>query len=254
MGLLDGKVALISGSGGGQGRAAALAFAGEGAKIVGCDLVVESSVETTSRVIAAGGEMTSSEPLDLSDPDQAETWVASAVEAYGGIDIVYNNAGKSRRGAIPDLSVEDWRWTLGSELDSVFFVTKFAWPHLVRRGGGVIISTASVAGMLGHDDVEMVAHIAAKGAVIAMTRQFAAEGAPFGIRAVAISPGPIASPGAEQAFKDTPEAWQAVADRTLLKRWGTTDEVAALAVFLASQKAAYLTGVNYVIDGGMTAI
>src|SRR5258707_1094425 len=104
MGSLDDKVVLISGSGGGQGRAASLAFAAEGAKIVGCDLLADVSRETTELVRAAGGEMTSFEPVDLGEPEQAKQWVDDAAACYGGIDVVYNNAGNPKFGPIADLS------------------------------------------------------------------------------------------------------------------------------------------------------
>jgi NAD(P)-dependent dehydrogenase (short-subunit alcohol dehydrogenase family) len=250
--LLDGKVVLISGSGGGQGRAASLAFAAEGAKIVGCDLLADASRETIEVVRAAGGEMTSFEPVDLGDPDQAKGWVDDAAACYGGIDVVYNNAGNPKFGPIAELSVEDWRLTLRNELDTVFFVTKFSWPHLVERGGGVIINTASVAGMLAAP-APMIAHTAGKGGVIAMTRQTALEGAPVGIRAVSIAPGPIATPAIDRAFGDNTALRDQISGRTLLRRWGTPEEIAGLAVFLASEKASFITGANYPVDGGMTA-
>jgi NAD(P)-dependent dehydrogenase (short-subunit alcohol dehydrogenase family) len=252
MGSLDGKVVLISGSGGGQGRAASLAFAAKGAKIVGCDLLVDVSRETTELVRAAGGEMTSFEPVDLGEPDQAKQWVDDAAACYGGIDVVYNNAGNPKFGPIADLSVEDWRGTLRAELDTVFFVTKYSWPHLVARGGGVIINTASVAGMAAAK-APMIAHAAGKGGVIAMTRQTALEGAPVGIRAVSIAPGPIATPAIDRAFGDNTELRDQIASRTLLGRWGRAEEVAGLAVFLASDEASFITGTNYPVDGGMTA-
>jgi NAD(P)-dependent dehydrogenase (short-subunit alcohol dehydrogenase family) len=252
MGIFDGKVVLISGTGGGQGSAAALAFAAEGAKIVGCDLLVDANRATVERVRISGGEMTGFEPVDLGEPDQARQWVDDAAACYGGIDVVYNNAGNPKFGPIAELSVEDWRATLRAELDTVFFVTKFAWPYLVERGGGVIINTASVAGMLAAP-APMVAHTAGKGGVIAMTRQTALEGAPVGIRAVSIAPGPIATPAIDRAFGDNTEMRDQIASRTLLRRWGMPEEIAGLAVFLASDKASFITGANYAVDGGMSA-
>ncbi len=251
--LLEGRIALISGTGGGQGRAAALAFAAEGATVVGCDLKVAGNEETVRLVEAAGGTMTSAEPVDLTDPEQAKRWIDSAAERHGGIDVIYNNAANSRFAPIAEMTVEDWQHTLRNEVDTVFFGTKFAWPHLAARGGGVIINTASVAGMLGAKSAPMGAHAAGKGAVIAFTRQTAVEGAEVGIRAVSISPGPIESPATAAHFKEHPELRQMIADRTLLKRWGLAEEIANLAVFLASDKAAFVTGVNWAVDGGTTA-
>ena len=148
MGLLDKKVVLITGTAGGLGRVAAQTFAREGAKVVGCDVKADANNETVELVRRAGGEMTGIAPIDLTDPEQAGTMVEDAVAAYGGLDVVYNNASRPYFGPMPDFSIDDWRATITGELDIPFFVSKFAWPHLVRRGGGVIINIASVAGMI----------------------------------------------------------------------------------------------------------
>ena len=148
MGTLDEKVVLITGTAGGQGRVASLIFAREGAKIVGCDINADANNETVELVRRGGGEMTGIAPIDLTDPEQARQVVEDAVAAYDGLDVVYNNAAYQRFGPMPDFSVDDWRVTIASELDIPFFVSKFAWPHLVRRGGGVIINVASMAGMI----------------------------------------------------------------------------------------------------------
>ena len=143
MGILDKKVVLITGTGGGLGRVAALTFAREGAKVVGCDIKADANDETVELVRRAGGEMTGIAPIDLTDPEQARKMVEDAVAAYGGLDVVYNNAAIQYFGPMPDFSIDDWRATITGELDIPFFVSKFAWPHLVRRGGGVIINVAS---------------------------------------------------------------------------------------------------------------
>lgn len=249
-GELTGKVALISGTGGGQGRAAALAFATAGATVVGCDLLVEGNQETARLVEAAGGTMTTSEPVDMMNPEQVKWWIDEAAQQHGGIDVMYNNAAATRWGLVSDMSLEDWHFTLHAELDTVFLGTKYAWPHLVKRGGGVVINVASVAGLLA-SDVGMGAHSAGKAGVMAFTRQAALEGAPVGIRAVSISPGPIVTPATDAHL--TGEMRTATANKTLLRRWGNAEEVVHMAVFLASDKASYITGVNHTIDGGMTA-
>lgn len=148
MGILDEKVVLITGTGGGMGRVAALIFAREGAKVVGVDIQVDGNAETADLVLRAGGEMTSIAPVDLTDPDQVHHMVEDAAKAYGGLDVVYNNAAMVRFGPMPDFSIEDWRVTVAGELDIPFFVSKYAWPHLVRRGGGAIINVASEAGLI----------------------------------------------------------------------------------------------------------
>jgi len=250
---LEGKVALITGTGGGQGEAAAIRFAEEGALVVGCDLNEEGNRETVAAVEAAGGTMTGMAPVDLSDPDQARAWVEEAAAVHGRIDVLFNNASSPKFVTMPDLSVEDWQYVIRNELDLVFYVTKFAWPHLAD-GGGVIINTASISAHVATPDVGMAAHCAAKGGVLALTRVFAADGGALGIRAVSISPGPIKTPGAIRDYFHIPGAEEAVINQLLVDRVGTSEDVAALAAYVASDEAAFMTGADLLIDGGMTAI
>ncbi|GAB4051399.1 SDR family NAD(P)-dependent oxidoreductase [Catellatospora paridis] len=253
MGMIDDKVVLVTGSGRGLGRAAALAFAREGARIVGLDIMTEANDETVALVRRGGGEMTGLAPVDLTDPEQVRRAVDDAAAAYGGLDVVHNNAAMVRFGPMPDFSVEDWRTTITGELDIPFFVSKFAWPHLVRRGGGVIINVASIAGMIAGEVPPMVAHSAANAGAIGMTRQLALEGARHGIRVVAISPGPTLTPLSDRDLGDDHAARAAITGKTLLKRFAQPEEVVELAVFLASDRAAFITGANYPVDGGSTA-
>ena len=250
---LEGKVALITGTGGGQGRAAALKFAEEGALIVGCDLFEEGNLETVAAVQAAGGSMTGMAPVDLSDPEAARTWVESAAAVHGRVDVLYNNASSPKFVPMPDLSVEDWQYSIRNELDLVFYVTKFAWPYLAARRG-VIINTASISAYVATPDVGMASHCAAKGGVLALTRVFAADGAKHGIRAVSISPGPIKTPGAIKEYFHIPGAEEAVIGQLLTDRVGVAEDIAGLAAFVASDEAAFMTGVDVVMDGGMTAL
>jgi meso-butanediol dehydrogenase / (S,S)-butanediol dehydrogenase / diacetyl reductase len=250
-GRLQDKVALITGTAGGQGREAALQFAAEGAVVVGCDLDAERSRETLELVEAAGGRMTATAPVDLGDGAQATKWVEDAVERHGRIDVLYNNASAARFAPIAEMSDEDWHFTIRNELHLVLFVTRAAWPHLAKRGG-VVINVASVAGLRGTTSVGMVAHCATKGGVAAMTRQLAVEGAPVGIRAVSISPGAITTPATAFLFDD-PEAREHLLAGNLIKRPGEPKDVVAMAVLLASDDASFITGVDMVVDGGMTA-
>lgn len=248
-GSLEGKVALITGTGGGQGRAAAILFAREGARVAGCDLKVEGNRETASLVRDAGGEMTASEPVDLGDEDQARAWIAAAVEAFGGFDILYNNASAARFGPVGALATEDWRFTIRNELDLVFYACKHAWPHLVARGGGAILNTASGVALTGIEGMGTLAHAAAKGGVISMTRQLAAEGAPHGIRANVIVPGIVDSPATAEPLSHP--AARAAAERVaMLNRLATCEEIAHAALYLASDASAFVTGASLVIDGG----
>jgi NAD(P)-dependent dehydrogenase (short-subunit alcohol dehydrogenase family) len=254
MGLLDGKVALISGIGGGQGRAAAMVFTRECAKVFGCDVLEAECAETVELVRRGGGEITAIAPLDLTTPENAQRWIDAAVQTYGGIDVVYNNAAAVRLARIPDITPEDWRFSMRSELDIVFFPTRAAWPHLIARGGGVVINTASVAGMIGSISQGIVAHAAGKAGVMGITRQTAAEGGAHGIRAVTISPGPISSPAFDTRYGEGHPIRVELENATMLRRVGTPQEIAEVAAFFASDRASYVTGVNIPVDGGTHAL
>jgi NAD(P)-dependent dehydrogenase (short-subunit alcohol dehydrogenase family) len=253
MGMLSNKVILITGSGGGLGRAASLTFAREGARIVGCDINEVANNETVTLVRKTGGEMWGIAPVDLTDPVQVAKMIDEGATAYGGLDVVYNNAAIQYFGPMPDFSINDWLATVAGELNIPFFVSKFTWPHLVSRGGGVIINIASMAGMIAGQIPPMIGHVAAKAGVIAMTRQLALEGAAHGIRAVAISPGPFLTPASDRDLGNNQEARDAITKKTLLRRFGKPEEMVELAAFLASDHASYITGANYVVDGGATA-
>ncbi|GGX79889.1 SDR family NAD(P)-dependent oxidoreductase [Streptomyces fructofermentans] len=253
MGILDSKVVLITGTGGGMGRVAAQVFAREGAKIIGVEIQADANEETAGLVRRAGGAMTSIAPVDLTDPDQVRRMAEDAAAAYDGLDVVYNNAALQRFGPMPDFSVDDWRATVAGELDIPFFVSKYTWPHLVRRGGGVIINVASEAGMIAGTTPPMVAHTAANAGVIGMTRQLALEGAAHGIRAVAISPGPVLTPASDRDLGDNQAMRDAITSKTLLKRFAQPEEIVELAAFLASDRASFITGANYAVDGGASA-
>jgi meso-butanediol dehydrogenase/(S,S)-butanediol dehydrogenase/diacetyl reductase len=250
---LEGKVALITGTGGGQGRAAAVKFAEEGALVIGCDLFEDGNRETVATVEAAGGTMTGMAPVDLSDPGAAQAWVEEAAAVHGRVDVVYNNASSPRFVLMPEMSVDDWQYGIRNELDLVFYVTKFAWPYLAERGG-VIVNTASISAHVATPDVGMASHCAAKGGVLALTRAFAADGAKHGIRAVSISPGPVKTPGAIKEYFHIPGAEEAVIAQLLTNRVGKSEDIAALAAFVASDEAEFMTGVDVLMDGGMTAL
>ena len=253
-GRLAGKVALITGTAGGQGAAAARLFAAEGATVVGCDLDAERAHAVAAEIVAAGGAMSADAPVDVADPDAAAAWVDGAAARSGGIDVLYNNASAPRVGPFEDMTWEDWRFTQRNELDRIFTVTRAAWPHLIARGGGVIVNTASVSAYRGAAFIEQAAHGAAKGGVLAITRHLAASGARHGIRANSISPGLIVTPQISD-FLDAPGHPVHEMLRTHpLGRLGQPEDVARVALFLASDDASYLNAVDIVVDGGQSVI
>ncbi|ADP95795.1 SDR family NAD(P)-dependent oxidoreductase [Marinobacter adhaerens] len=252
MGRLENKVALITGTGGGQGRVAALRFAQEGAIVVGCDTNQEEHAATAALLANEGFVLYGEAPVDLGDPEQARIWVEAAIERHGGVDILYNNASAARFAPVNEMSVEDWRFTLRNEVDLLFFTTKYAWTSLAERNG-IIINVSSTAAWGGSKVAGISAHAAAKGAVVSFTRQLAVEGAPVGIRAVSLSPGFVATPGTAE-FMENPEIRAALLDGVLLDRPGQPEEVVAMALFLASSEASFITGSDIVIDGGLLAI
>jgi meso-butanediol dehydrogenase / (S,S)-butanediol dehydrogenase / diacetyl reductase len=164
-GRLAGKVALITGTASGQGRAAALLFAAEGATVVGTDINADGAAETMALVRADGGRMDSTHPLDLNDEDRVRAWIDAAATEYGGIDILYNNAGATRFSPIAETTYADWSYTIRNELDIVFLATRHAWPHLVACGGGCVLLVGSTAGLTGSLTNTRIAHTASKGGV-----------------------------------------------------------------------------------------
>jgi meso-butanediol dehydrogenase / (S,S)-butanediol dehydrogenase / diacetyl reductase len=247
-GRLEGKIACITGTGSGMGRSAAVHFAAEGALVVGCDLNAEGNAETIALVEDIGGHMDGRAPVDLGDFEQCKSWIDQAVATHGRLDILWNNASAVVFATIDQMTVEEWDFSIRNELSIVFFVTKAAWQHLAANGG-VIINTASVAGHGGGPGG--IAHSATKAAVLGMTHVMAAEGAIHGIRAVSISPGAIETPGSAEQLA-IPGATEALLARSLIPRLGQPDDIARAAVFLASDDASFVTGADFLVDGGLT--
>jgi meso-butanediol dehydrogenase/(S,S)-butanediol dehydrogenase/diacetyl reductase len=247
-GRLEGKRVLITGTAGGQGAAAARLFAAEGARVVGCDLDAERA-----EAVARETGITAFAPVDLADPDGAAAWVADAVGVLGGIDVVYNNASATRVGPFEDVTWDDWRFTLHNELDLIFTVTRAAWEHLAQARG-LIINTASVSAYRGAAFTEQAAHGAAKGGVLAITRHLAASGARRGIRANSVSPGLTVTPQIQEFLDDPSHPMHGMEAAHPLGRLGQPEDVAKVALFLASDDAAYLNAIDIVVDGGQSVI
>ena len=210
--------------------------------MVGCDLR-ETELEGIE----------SKAPVDLADPAAAADWIEWGVGVAGGIDVLYNNASAPRVGPWEEVSYDDWRFTIRNELDLIYTVTKAAWPHLVKSRG-LIVNTASVSAWRGATFTEQAAHGAAKGGVLAITRHLAASGAKHGIRANSISPGLIATPQIQPFLDDPQHPMHDMARSHPLGRLGRPDDVAGVALFLASDDAAYLNGIDIVVDGGQSVI
>jgi NAD(P)-dependent dehydrogenase (short-subunit alcohol dehydrogenase family) len=248
-GKLSGKVCVITGTGGSVGRAAALAFAQEGGSVVGCDVNAAAADLTVEMVRVQGGTMISLQPCRLTEPSECQALVDLAAREYGRIDVLFNNAAMAYFNWLEDITDEEWNRDLREEIDLVFFLTRAAWPHL-KSSHGVVVNTASLNGLMSFKMLGSLAHTTAKAGIIGMTRQLAMEGREHGIRANSISPGLIETNQTREQLKD-PEWASAMLGKTLLGRLGRPEEVANVALFLASNDSSYVTGVDIVVDGGM---
>jgi NAD(P)-dependent dehydrogenase (short-subunit alcohol dehydrogenase family) len=248
-GRLSGKVCLVTGTGGSMGRASAEAFAREGALIVGCDVAVDAAEETVQLVRGAGGQMVSLQPCRVSEPEECAKLIELALSEFGRIDVLFNLAARSHFHRLEDFSDGEWRAAQQEEIDLVFYLTRAAWPHL-KSSHGVVVNMASLNGSLSFRQLASLAHTTNKAAVIGMTRQLAMEGGEHGIRVNSISPGFIESNSTKGELEDE-EFGRAMRDRTLLGRFGQPEEVANVALLLASEESSYVTGIDLVVDGGM---
>ena len=252
---LEGKVALVTGTGSGIGKSCALMFARHGARVVGCDLNASSAEETLTLARQEQLPLDSVHPCDLSIPSDVESLMSFAAERHGGIDILVNAAAFGAFAWIQDMDyVSQWKATLSGELDVVFLACKAAWPHFVARGGGSIVNLASANAHMALESSPALAHCAGKGGVLAMTRQLALEGAPHGIRANSISPGLVLTSATRPALENIPGFEKIVLSYMMLKRLGQPDDIAWCATYLASDEAAWVTGADFSVDGGATAM
>ena len=254
-GRLDGKVVLLTGIGSGMGRTTALLFASEGATVVGCDVNAQTAGETERIAAEEGHPIEAVAPVDLSDRSDVERWVEAAVARHGRIDVLYNNASMPRFAPFADMRDEDYVFTMNNELDLVWRACQVAWPHLAQSRG-TIVNIGSGAGLLGARALPQAAHAAAKGAVIALTRQLAAEGIAVGIRVNSVSPGVMATPPIVAMYAELGERAPVapIVERTITGAPGDPMAVSWAGLYLASDEAAWVTGTNLVVDGGASAI
>ena len=248
MARLQGKTALITGAGAGIGRAAAILFASEGARVGVAEIVRERGEATVSAIKAAGGEAIFIE-TDVSKPASVEAAVWTTVNAFDGLNVLYNNAGGATPGdgKVTEIGIEEFRRTIGVDLLGTFLGCRFALPVMAERGGGSIINTTSIRALIGTAGAD--AYTAAKGGVLALTRALALQWGAQNIRVNAIAPGVVLSERVRALLRD---------DDPLIKKSllgpGQPEDVAQMALFLASDESARITGAILPVDSGASAI
>lgn len=251
---LQGKIALITGAGSGIGEASALLFAKEGAAVVAADLNGEAARATAERIAAEGGRASHVQG-DVGDPDDARRIVEHAVAAFGRIDVLFNNAGIGHVGRVHETEIDDWDRVIRVHVRGTFLMCKYAIPHMIEAGGGVIINMSSAIAQTGL--AQRAAYSAAKGAIYALTRSMAVDYAPHNIRVNALCPGTIYTPFVENYLKtsyaDPDEALKRIKARQLTGELGRAEDVAYAALYLASDEARFVVGAPLIVDGGLSA-
>lgn len=251
-GRVAGKVAVVTGAALGIGQAAAYALAQEGAKVAIGDINQTAGEETAAHIQETGGEAFFLQ-TDVSQTAAVEALISATIARYGRLDILVNNAAIAIPGSVTSTSEEAWQQVLNTNLSSVYRGMRFAIPQMLTQGGGAIINVSSVQSLKGFSG--WAAYAAAKGGINALTQQAATDYSPHNIRVNAVAPGTIMTPMNEKIFREAPDP-QALIDgwnrQHALGRFGQSDEVAALILFLASDEASFITGEIIRVDGGLT--
>jgi len=251
MGALDGKVALVTGAASGIGRQSALAFARAGAKVVVSDVTVDAGEETVQMIKKAGGEAFFVK-ADVSKSGDVKALVEKAVEKYGKLDCAHNNAGiEGVLGPCGECTEENWDKTIAINLTGVFLCCKAEIAQFLKQGGGVIVNTASVAGLVGFAGIP--AYTASKHGVNGLTKQIALDYATQNIRVNSVCPGVIQTPMIDRFTGGDPEALKAFAATEPVGRLGQPEEIADAVVYLCTDQASFITGINMPVDGGFIA-
>jgi NAD(P)-dependent dehydrogenase (short-subunit alcohol dehydrogenase family) len=250
MGRLDGKVAVITGAGGGMGREAAILFTQEGAKVCTADLDDLAAMKTAADCDGDAFPF----PVNVADEKQVAAMMAMTAERYGGIDVLYNNAGISPAddGSILDTTVAAWQRVQDVNVRGVFLCCKHGIPYLQRRGGGSVINVASFVALVGAA-TSQISYTASKGAVLSMSRELAVQFAREGIRVNALCPGPVETPLLLNIFGDDPAALERRRIHWPTGRLAKPREIVNGALFLASDESSYVNGATFLVDGGLTA-
>ena len=250
MGRLDGKVAVITGAGGGMGREAAILFTAEGAKVCAADVNRAAAEETVS--LCSGEAFALG--VDVTNEDEVAGMMDATAERFGGIDVLYNNAGilPNDDASILGTSVEAWQRVQDVNVKGVFLCCKHGIPYLRNRGGGSVINVASFVAIVGAA-TSQISYTASKGAVLSMSRELAVQFAREGIRVNALCPGPVETPLLLNIFGDDPAALERRRIHWPMGRLAKPREIVNGALFLASDDSSYVNGATFLVDGGLTA-